>query len=119
MEAKEKDVFDELEEEIFKEKKETCDEDAEVEKITEKETVGDSALRNFIRQVKPHVAKITDAKERKTLSSLMCEAIKANFVNDSKKENKKSVYAGFVQKDMLPAENDNPYEKIFQSFKNK
>lgn len=112
---KEKTGFDELEEEIFKEKKE--DEEAP-EKIIEKEkeVVGDSTIINFIRQVKPQVALIKDEKQRKTLEDSMCKIIKSTLIKDSKKEEKATFYSNFLNKDSGQPQN-NPYDDIYFKFK--
>ena len=117
---KEKTGFDELEEEIFKKKE--CDEASEEvkkeeTKKEEKEEVGDSVIIDFIRQVKPHVAKIKDEKQRKILTDSMCKVIKNTLMNDSKKkkEIKETVYSNFISKDSIPDE-ENPYDSIFNKY---
>ena len=115
---KEKTGFDALEEEIFKEKKEEVDEEAP-EKIIEKEkeVVGDSVLVDFIRQVKPLVAKVKDKKQSKLLEDSMCKIIRGTLMNDSKKkeEIKETVYSNFISKDSTPDE-ENPYDSIFNKY---
>ena len=124
MGSQEKTGFDALEEEIFKEKKEEVDEEAP-EKIIEKEkeVVGDSVLVDFIRQVKPLVAKVKDEKQSKLLEDSMCKIIRGTLMNDSKKKqeekkvDKKSVYTNFISKDTTIQEEENPYDKLFNKFK--
>lgn len=120
MGSQEKTGFDALEEEIFKEKKEEVDEEAP-EKIVEKEkeVVGDSVLVDFIRQVKPLVAKVKDKKQSKLLEDSMCKIIRGTLMNDSKKkpekEIKETVYSNFISKDSTPDE-ENPYDSIFNKY---
>lgn len=122
MGSQEKTGFDALEEEIFKEKKEETDESEESpEKISEKEkeVVGDSVIIDFIRQVKPHVAKIKDEKQRKILTDSMCKVIKNTLMNDSKKKpekKEKSVYTNFISKDTSIQQEENPYDKLFKKY---
>lgn len=121
MESQEKTGFDALEEEIFKEKKEEVDEEAP-EKIIEKEkeVVGDSVLVNFIRQVKPLVAKVKDKKQSKLLEDSMCKIIRGTLMNDSKKKpekEEKSVYTNFISNDTSIQQEKNPYDKLFYKFK--
>ena len=115
---KEKTGFDALEEEIFKEKKEEADEEAP-EKIVEKEkeVVGDSVLLDFVRQVKPLVAKVKDKKQSKLLEDSMCKIIRGTLMNDSKKkeEIKETVYSNFISKDSTP-DKENPYDLIFNKY---
>ena len=115
---KEKTGFDALEEEIFKEKKEeACDEETEKIVEKEKEVVGDSVIVDFIRQVKPHVAKIKDEKQRKVLTDSMCKVIKSTLMNNTKKEESKpTVYSNFISKDSVKIE-ENPYDAIYFKFK--
>ena len=120
MGSQEKTGFDALEEEIFKEKKEEVDEEAP-EKIIEKEkeVVGDSVLVDFIRQVKPLVAKVKDKKQSKLLEDSMCKIIRGTLMNDSKKKpekEEKSVYTNFISKDTIQQE-ENPYDILFNKFK--
>jgi uncharacterized UBP type Zn finger protein len=121
MGSQEKTGFDALEEEIFKEKKEEVDEEAP-EKIIEKEkeVVGDSVLVNFIRQVKPLVAKVKDKKQSKLLEDSMCKIIRGTLMNDSKKKtekDEKTVYSNFISKDTTNQQEENPYDKLFYKFK--
>ena len=111
LEEKEKDGFDELEEEIFKEKKEEPSFEEKVEEKKE-ELVGDSAIVKFIGQVKPLVATIKDEAKRKAMTDSMCRIIRTARAND-KKEVKKTVYSDLVQSDKATVE-DNPYEKFFR-----
>jgi uncharacterized UBP type Zn finger protein len=122
MGSQEKTGFDALEEEIFKEKKEEVDEEAP-EKIIEKEkeVVGDSVIVDFIRQVKPLVAKVKDQKQSKLLEDSMCKIIRGTLMNDSKKKTEKkpeekSVYTNLISKDTIQQE-ENPYDKLFLKFK--
>lgn len=121
MGSQEKTGFDALEEEIFKEKKEEVDEEAP-EKIIEKEkeVVGDSVLLDFVRQVKPLVAKLKDKKQSKLLEDSMCKIIRGTLMNDSKKKpekEEKSVYTNFISKDTSIQQEENPYDKLFNKFK--
>ena len=119
---KEKTGFDALEEEIFKEKKEKVDEAPEKIIEREKEIVGDSVLLDFVRQVKPLVAKVKDEKQSKLLEDSMCKIIRGTLMNDSKKKqeekkvDEKSVYTNFISKDTSIQE-ENPYDKLFYKFK--
>lgn len=121
MGSQEKTGFDALEEEIFKEKKEEADEEAP-EKIVEKEkeVVGDSVLLDFVRQVKPLVAKVKDKKQSKLLEDSMCKIIRGTLMNDSKKKpekEEKSVYTNFINKDTSIQQEENPYDILFNKFK--
>ena len=98
-------------------KEEACDEETEKIVEKEKEVVGDSVIVDFIRQVKPHVAKIKDEKQRKVLTDSMCKVIKSTLMNNTKKEESKpTVYSNFISKDSVKIE-ENPYDAIYFKFK--
>lgn len=122
MGSQEKTGFDALEEEIFKEKKESDEEAPEKIVEKEKEVVGDSVLVDFIRQVKPLVAKVKDKKQSKLLEDSMCKIIRGTLMNDSKKKpekEEKSVYTNFISKDSKDTiqQEENPYDILFNKFK--
>lgn len=120
---KETSGLDALEEEIFKKKGEKeSDEETQtvepekVEKIME-ERVGDSAVLNLIRAIKPVVAKIKDTSQRKMISDEMAKSIKQILVNDKPKtQPTKTVYDSLITTTKQVEEKDY-YADIFNKYR--
>lgn len=68
--------LDELEEEM--EKEEITDEDNEEAVTVDPEKINDSARRELLRQVKPVIAGVKDAKQRKKLADSFAKALRMN-----------------------------------------
>lgn len=70
--------LDELENKLGEEKKESDDEMNEEEVTVDPEKMNDSVRRELLRAVKPVIANVKDAKQRKILSDSFAKALKMN-----------------------------------------